>query len=307
MNIFKKRDTVAQNIAFIALASAVNVVFVILTTLVPLLFFLLVFILPLTSTLVWILCNKKYFLVYAITSVSLCLIVNVFQISDTIFYVIPSILSGFIFGVLIEKKIPSFWIILSATFVQMGITYASLPLIKLLVEIDTIDQFIKVFGLSEFQYSHFLPPIFIFVLSIIQTAITFLVVSNELEKIGIELNQKDVNHLVLEIIQICLIGLTIGFAFIYGPISYLLFGLVIYFGTYMIFLCLQTKKKLPLILTFVNFFIQIFIYALMSSIIDKPYQLLIFLDFFFIECIIDFSNYYLEKRLNKTTIKEQEE
>jgi len=61
MSVFKKRETLIQNITYMAIMAAINVVFVVLTTLVPLLMFLIIFVLPLTSTVVALFCKKKYY------------------------------------------------------------------------------------------------------------------------------------------------------------------------------------------------------------------------------------------------------
>ena len=88
-----KRETLIQNIAYMALMAAINVIFVLLTTLVPVLMFLIIIVLPLTSTMVTLLCKKKYFPIYAIATIALCMIVTIWKIDDTIFYVIPSIIT----------------------------------------------------------------------------------------------------------------------------------------------------------------------------------------------------------------------
>ena len=105
MGIFKKRETLTQNIAFMGIMAAINVVFVLLTTFVPLLFVLIVFVLPLTSTMVALHCNKKFFPIYAVATIGLCLICTIWKIDDTLFYVIPSIISGFVFALLAERKL----------------------------------------------------------------------------------------------------------------------------------------------------------------------------------------------------------
>ena len=58
--MFKKRETLTQNIAYMGLMAAINVIFVLLTYFVPFLIFLLVFVLPLTSVVVTIFCQKNY-------------------------------------------------------------------------------------------------------------------------------------------------------------------------------------------------------------------------------------------------------
>ena len=128
--MFKKRETALQNMTYIALMCAINVIFVLLTTILPFLFLLIVFLLPLTSIIIYLFCKKYYFPIYAISTVILCALFNIWRVTDTIFYVVPSIVTGFIFGVCIERKVPAFFTIIVASIAQALMTYASFPLIK---------------------------------------------------------------------------------------------------------------------------------------------------------------------------------
>ena len=162
--------------------AAINLVFVLLTTFIPILFFLIVFVLPLTSVIVTLHCQKKYFPIYAITTIGLCLLCTIWKIDDTIFYVIPSIISGFIFGLLIEKKVSSFWIILSTTVIQIAFTYASIPLIKVMTGRDIIHDFSTVFGINEFIYLDYVTPCFIYFLALAQQVLAFVIIREELPR-----------------------------------------------------------------------------------------------------------------------------
>ena len=163
-----------------ALMAAINVIFVLLTTFVPVLFFLIVFVLPLTSVIVTLHCQKKYFPIYAVATIGLCLICTIWKIDDTIFYVIPSLISGFIFGLLVEKKVPSFWIILITTVLQIGFTYASIPLIKVMTGRNIIEVFAVAFGIGDFQYLDYVTPCFIFFISLAQEVLAFMIIREEL-------------------------------------------------------------------------------------------------------------------------------
>ena len=188
MKQIQKKETLIQNITYMALMAAVNIIFVLLTTFVPVLFFLIVFVLPLTSVVVTIHCKKRYFPIYAVATVGLCLICTIWRIDDTIFYVIPSIISGFVFGFMIEKKIPSYWIILATTVLQIGFTYASIPLIQLMTGRNIIEVFATAFGIADFKYLDYVVPSFIFFMSLAQQVLAFMIIKEELPKFGYELS-----------------------------------------------------------------------------------------------------------------------
>ena len=304
--MFKKRETVLQNMTYIAIMCAINVIFVLLTTILPFLFFLIIFILPLTSVIVYCFCKKRFFPIYAVATIGLCMIFNLWKITDTIFYVIPSIVTGLIFGIFIEHKVPVFYLILTSTIVSIGLTYASFPLIKLFVEIDTIEYFLKFFNLSEFEFKDYLPPLFIFVISSIQMALTYLIIRDEVVKLGISINNEDASIFVLFIFNMSIILLSIGFAFIYGPISFLLFGLSVFIMVYQCILLFFKNKILLLITVASTLVIVILLYAILNQYIVKPFSYLILLGMPLIINIVSISNNCLEKYRNKDKLNKEQ-
>ena len=301
--MFKKRETVLQNMTYIALMSAINIIFVLLTTILPFLYVLIIFLLPLTSVIVFLYCKKWFFPIYALATIGLCLIFNLWRVTDTIFYVIPSMITGAFFGFAIERKIPAFFTILFSTIIQVGITYASFPLINLLVEINTIDYFLNFFKLGEFAYKDFLPPVFIFVISSIQMLLTYIVIRDEIKRMGYEINGEDASDFLLFIIEITSIILSIGFAFIFGPLSLLFMGFAVYIGIYHSSILLARNKIVFLVSSISCLLITIFAYALLNKYVQKPYAILIILMFFLLMSVISFSNYCLEKSQNKDKLE----
>ena len=301
--MYKKKESLVQNITFMALMAAINVIFVVLTTFVPFLLFLIVFVLPLTSVLVTLHCKKIYFPIYAFATIGLCMICTIWKIDDTIFYVIPSIISGFVFGLFVEKKIPSFWIILATTIIQIGFTYASIPLIKLITGRDIVQDFAAVFGLADFQYLNYVVPCFIFFISLAQEIIAYVIIKEEIPKFGYQLNEPKNLPLSLFISLLVTITLAFAFMFVYGPVSYLftLFGLLLAVFTF-IYLVLE-NKKLVYIMLVVGFVLSIFIFALLYQTVKEPLGLIFINIFFFTEAIIVLFNNYLFKPRNIDTIK----
>ena len=131
MSIFQKRESPIQNIAYMGIMAAINVIAIVMMNYVlPLLFLPFALFMPLTSTVVTLLCKKRYFPIYAIATIGLCFLVSINNISDTLFYVIPSIISGFAFGMLIEYRMSSPISIFVTGLIYTGLSYASIPLIE---------------------------------------------------------------------------------------------------------------------------------------------------------------------------------
>lgn len=299
----EKKKTIIQNITYMALMAAINVIFVLLTTLVPFLVFLIVFVLPLTSTIVTLHCRKRYYPIYAVATIGLCLLCTIWKIDDTIFYVIPSIISGFVFGFLVEKKVPSFWIILSTTLLQIGFTYASIPLIKLMTGRNIIDDFATVFMIKDFIYLDYVTPCFIFFLALAQQILAFVVIREELPKFGYELNEP--KNIPLSLGISILVSITFGviFAFIYGPIAYLFTLVALFLSIYAITYLVLENKIIIYILLGVSLLVSFFLFAVFYSMVKAPLGLLFINILFFIIGIIVLLNNYLVKSDKVATIK----
>ena len=284
--------------------AAINVVFVLLTTFIPVLFFLIVFVLPLTSVIVTLHCKKRYFPIYAVATVGLCMICTIWRIDDTIFYVIPSIISGFIFGLLAEKKVPSFWIILATTILQIGFTYASIPLIKVMTGRDIVEVFATAFGIADFKYLSYVVPCFIFFMSLAQEVLAYVIIREELPKFGYTLNDPKQLPLSLFISLCSFIALAVIFTFISGPLAYLFTLFALLLAVYAIaYLIMENKISLYISLG-ATAIVSFFLFGILYKYINEPLGLVLINIFFFGVAIIVLINNYLLKGHKKDTIKE---
>ena len=299
----EKKQTLVQNITYMALMAAINVIFVLLTTLVPFLVFLIVFVLPLTSTIVTLHCKKRYFPIYAVATIGLCMLCTIWKIEDTIFYVIPSIISGFVFGFLVEKKIPSFWIILSTTLIQIGFTYASIPLIKVMTGRDIIQDFATVFLIKDFIYLDYVTPCFIFFLALAQEILAFVIIREELPKFGYALEEPRNVPLSLALSIGTSTVLVVVFAFVYGPLAYLFTLIGLFLTIYAITYLIIQNKIIIYILLGASLLVSFFLFAVFYSMVKAPLGLLFINILFFIVSIIVLFNNYLVKTDKKATIE----
>ena len=303
MKPLKKKETIVQNITYMALMAAVNVIFVLLTTFIPVLFFLLVFVLPLTSSVVTIHCKKRYFPIYAFTTIGLCLICTIWKIDDTIFYVIPSIISGFVFGLLIEKKFPSYWIILITTVLQIGFTYASIPLITVITGRNIIEVFAVAFGIADFKYLDYVVPCFIFFMSLAQEVLALVIIKEELPKFGLELSDPKELPLSLSVSLIASVTLVVTTVFIYGPLAYLFTLFDLLFGVYALVYLILEKNKIVYISLAASVIVTFFLFAIFYPMVKEQLGLIFVNIFFLQEAIIVLINNYLLKNTNAYTIE----
>lgn len=300
MNFFKRKETIVENITFMAIMAAINVVFVLLTNFIPFFLFVFVFILALSSALVSVLCHKKYFVLYAIPTILLCSLVN---ISDTLFYIIPSLVTGFIFGLFYNKRFPSILIIVSLTLIQCLFTYCSLPFIELLFERDIVFDIAKIFGLEEYKYLNYIKHMFIFIISFIQEVVAYLIICSQLDKFTKEKSSDNTHIFLCSLINVTSLLLMVLFGFIYPEISYIFLFISLILTVENVLKTILKKSKFINIQLGIATLVGLFIFAALYPHVATYASLLLIGVFLFLLVIIVFINNCLLKSKEIDTIK----
>ena len=308
MSVLKKKETLTANICYMALMASINVIFILIVRFIPILQILLLFILPLTNAIVTLCCKKRYFPIYAIVTVLLCVLVA-WNIMDALFYIIPSIFSGFAFALLLEKKVDNIFIIYISTIINVIFTYISIPIINFFFKVDFIYNFAYVFKLHEFKYLNILTPMFIFFISLVQSTFAYAVIKEELNKLEINLDEGKKDHdLIILLVTLISILLSIGFIYIdKGQFAYLFMMSALYFTVFIFIKLIMNKKKWIIISLISSFFLSLFLFAILYQYIKAPFGFISINIFLFFVGIIGFSNNYLLTRKKKDTIKSEEE
>ncbi len=279
MKFMRKRTTQSENIAFMGVSAGVVVVVSLLSTFLPLSSLFVVLFLPLVCALTTYFCEDKYLPFYILGSIGVSLICTAFNLTSTIFDVIPAVIIGSLFGFFLKKNIPCSFSILILALLKVGLNYLMLLLLKGIYGIDFIETIIKLFELEEKEIVYQLVPALMFAYALIQIAISFFIIAvAAADFVSIPNNAK--LDVISSSLSLILLGLSFGFGFVSIPFAYFLGGIGIYLslaGSQTIF------KKNPwwiyLILVFliiVSFYLSAFFY----SKIDKSISPLLFLSFF---------------------------
>ena len=293
MAFFSKKTTLVHNITYMAIMTAINLIFIVLDTYVPFLMVLLVLILPFISAVVSYFCEKKYYIIYAIASIGLCLI---FNIADTLFYIVPAICSGFFIGLLLDRKINPFWMILCSTIIEVSLSYAFIPLIKLLTNVDVIESFFTLFRLTSFAYKAELMHIVILFVALTQCSLTHFVLLTEIKRLGIETDTR-VDYFGPYILGL-LVCLTVGliFALTYTPPSLAFIALSFYFAVFLLIELVSSKKVIVYVLLGTTLLIAFIVFVLLFTQIIKPLGFVLFGLFPLAIAVTSFINYCLLNR-----------
>ena len=294
MGIFQKRETLVQNIAFLAIMAAINVVLLLLATLLPYLLLFLTMILPFVSLLVTIYCKKRYYPIYLLATIGLSFLVSFDGISNILFYILPGVLSGFVFGYCLEKEIPSNYSIMYSALVYVICSYLSLIICNALIGESIEEVYFTILNLNETMWwrSYLIAP-FIFAISIIQSSLSYLIIQAEIKKLGLEEKEIDDNFELLYLLIFILLSLLLSFV---KPEVYLMFlGFTIYEFLNIEKNVFRKSKKLFVISLSTCLVITLFTFAIFYNTIDSKYLLLLLLVPIFIVGIIVFVNNCLIK------------
>jgi hypothetical protein len=285
MSLFQKKVTPIQNITFMAMMAAINIVFVLITTFVPVLVVALLFILPFTSVLVTLFCQKRYYPLYIIATIGLCIVVTIWNFSDTLFYVIPSMISGFVFGFLAKYKFPLLYLILGPAVIQFAFSYLAIPLIELIYGFNIIDTFANAFNLGGFAYLYLVVPSFIFLISFIQAIISYMIIRDELIKFNSPLFENKDFFWVNVVINLTLLILIIILAFFNLPIAYLCLIISLVITTYFVVLSIDSKNIFSVISTAINILVTVVLFAVFYPLVNKEASFLLIGIFFLLETL----------------------
>ena len=292
MALFNKKTTLVHHITYMGIMTAINLIFIVLATYIPFLMFLLILLLPFASTIVSYYCQKKYYIIYAIASIGLCLI---FNISDTIFYVVPAVITGFVAGILLDKKVHPFWLILSTSVFETALTFTFIPLINLISNIDIVYSFLSAVKLNNFQYKTEITYLFIYFISLLQCVLTQFILLTDGKKIGIIIDTCVASFMPFILGLESAITLSFIFSFFYVSLALVFASISIYFAVFLLIDLLLSKKAVIYIILCFSLVVAFFVFVIIYQRIAAPTNMVLIVLFPLAVCITSFIKNHLLK------------
>ena len=292
MALFNKKTTLVHHITYMGIMTAINLIFIVLATYIPFLMFLLILLLPFASTIVSYYCQKRYYIIYAIASIGLCLI---FNISDTIFYVVPAVITGFVAGVLLDKKVHPFWLILSTSVIETALTFAFIPLINLICNVDIVYSFLSAVKLNNFQYKTEITYLFIYFISLLQCVLTQFILLTDGKKIGIIIDTCVASFMPFILGLESAITLSFIFSFFYVSLALVFASISIYFAVFLLIDLLLSKKAVIYIILCSSLVVAFFVFVIIYQRIAAPTNMVLIVLFPLAVCITSFIKNHLLK------------
>lgn len=260
-----------------ALMAAINVIFSFLTVAVPFLSVALIIFLPLTSAIVEITCKDRYFPIYAFATIGLSIVVTLESFDFTIFYVVPSIITGYLFGLFSKKNMPAFIALFAASVVQTAISLAFVPFIKFIfsADKDVIDYFCTLFNITDREYFNNFVILIFFLVALIQTILSYIVVNNELTRMKAKTPSNKDWTFVVNVSLISSIILMVIFSFFYLPISYVCLGFAWFFAAFSLYYSIMRKDKVLIICIGSTLLVNLFLFGALNHLFQRGYEFLL--------------------------------
>lgn len=303
MSLLQKRTTLTQNIAYMAIMAAINIIFSLIASFVPIIGYFLMLVLPLTSVIVTLYCQKKYYFIYMLATIGLSFAITAWNLTYTIYYVIPSMLTGFLFAILIKNKINGVYIILLTSILQTIISLLFIPLINFLLSTDVILQFLTLMSLQNSTSISTIVPSFIFFISLCQMIFTYTIIHDEITKFGYEISEDKFGTFLLPLGTILCLAIVAIFSMFLLSISYLFLMISIYLCLFMVITHLQSKNKLISFLNLVALLISFIVFGVFYSLLDGEIGLLLIGVFPLLTSLIIIFNNLLRLKTHKDRIE----
>ena len=289
MALFKKKTTLIHHITYMGIMAAINLIFILLATHLPYAMVFLVLLLPFASAVVSYYCQKIYYLVYACATIGLCLIFNP---SDTLFYVVPAVISGFFIGLFLELKINLFWPILTSTIINTAFTFAFVPLIDLIGETSLLN----ILQIKDYKYCYEVLFVLVFGASLIQSILTHFIILSDSKKIGIEINTRITSFAPYFLGLELAVVLTFTFAFFYMPLAFVFLEIAFCFMVFLLIDLMISKKLFVYLSTAVAVFTGIILFAVFYNKLTEPRGLILFVFFPLLIALVSFIKNWLLKK-----------
>lgn len=276
----KKKESATANLTFIALMSAINIIFAILMLFLPALSMLIYLFLPLATTLTIIFCKRQYLIIYFIASIGISFIINLNGLEYIIFTLIPSLITGSIFGLCIEKKVNIGITVLISSFFQFLISLLTIPLINVIYtnNQNIIAIFASFLGENKthLTYKLFLP--LTYAVALAQNIISFLIISSQVSKFNIQLNEQNPHYIAYSYLNLALILLDVLAIFFFDDLMYLFLAFSLVLSLITLTSMPIRKNKLFMILSLITLlivFVGFIIFAQFNYTLYTPLLLLL--------------------------------
>jgi hypothetical protein len=247
MKLFTPRKGPSQNVAFVGISVAIVAIIAAIslaTEWLPVSSFALMLIVPIVASLTVALIEDKYVPLFVIGGVAISLAVTASNLSQTFFYLLPSLVGGTVYAEAKKKGAPTAISAFLTAMVTMGFHYLALPIIKAIYDVDMIAFILQLLSLDDKPWIYDIVPAFIFSYSLAEVALQHLFIELVVYRLVKVEEQKPKLAWLSPIISLAFSGLAIGLPFASLAAAYYFLIAGIYFAAFSFIYCLGRGKPL---------------------------------------------------------------
>lgn len=273
MNIFKQKGSANENIAFIAICSSLIAVISLIVSFFPISSFLLPLVIPFFACMPPLFCKKYYPYLFLLVALGLSLLAGLYSIFDTIFFIYPSILIGFAFGMCRKKNMPESILLFLLSLIELGLFYVCLYLIKWISNVDIGKTILTLLNQNKEGAKEILPLLYL-TYSFAQIGLTSLFLNFELPKLKLDKKVDDTPYLG-EGLAIILVVVSMIVGFYLPSLGLLLLGLSCYWSIYSLIKVFFCKKWYIYLALGLLFFIGLLLFAYLYQFYVDRYGIIL--------------------------------
>lgn len=267
-----KLKTSSRQLAFIGIMTSVNVLWLILSLYLPLFSSVLFIGLPLASLLVQQKTDFRHCFIYAFCTLLLsCLL----SIQDALFFVVPCLFSGLLFGFLLQKRMHSFPCILLVSAFNTLLQFLSFCLILWIFHTDMKLLLQSLFQMSEEQTDEIFLTV-CFLIAFIQTLIGYFVIEGEAKKFHIAVHAEKSAFLLCLILALLSASFGCALLLLLPAASHLLTGIGVISSCYLLTYILSYRSRMVSALSAGIYIVFFFMFLFLCSSVfpgNQPYLL----------------------------------
>lgn len=174
-----------------ALMGAINVIFALISSYLFAFSLIIMLFLPLASIIVAINIDLKFYPVYLLGTLTLALVLNLGNIDNTLFFLLPILTSGLAFGLLIRHKVPDILILLIVSGVNFLTLLITISIINLIYDVNFLQVFASFIGFNNIEFGELVLPSILTLLAVMQTLITLVIVTQDAAYFRLEINTEE--------------------------------------------------------------------------------------------------------------------
>lgn len=244
-----------------------NALIIALSTYFNIISFLLLVFLPLISTIYSLNTKKKYFLIYLLCSIFLSSLITFNDLSLVFLNLIPSLIQGLVFSIIIEKNKDGTIAYMCSIFIMYVFYIIFIPILNLIYDINILKTIIDLLGFTAYQNElNLIIYGLLFLSCSLEIFIVCIITKGEIKKFGYELSF--FKNLSIFILIGTLISSSATIIFYFLKLYQISYTFLAISFIYSLILTIQLIKNKPLIflpLTILFLIIDWFLYILFSK------------------------------------------